>query len=231
MPLLRNKFPAVPPTPYAELRPRLQSGDVLLCSGTGVFSNLIQRATRSVWSHVALVMRLEGIDRVMVLESVEPIGVRTVRLSKYLTNYANDGKPYPGRLAVIRHNEFQRSEGRGQPSTSLRPGRLREEREGSREKEVGANGDGSATLRSRRGEGGQEHPAHPPQADTEIRAPVSSPHASLDTHHSSFVTPEVGLRPEGILYPRRSRSLIKLYRCPYSCKFGQYDTQNNIKNS
>jgi len=51
----------------------------------------------------------------------------------------------------------KRSEGRGQ--------RFGQEGEG-------ANGDGSATLRSRRGEGGQEVPAHPPQADTEIRAPL-----------------------------------------------------------
>ncbi|MCC5844197.1 MAG: hypothetical protein JJU05_08105 [Verrucomicrobia bacterium] len=116
MPLLRNKFPAVPPTPYAELRPQLRSGDVLLCSGSGIFSTLIQRATRSVWSHVGLIMRLDSIDRVMVLESLEPAGVRTVRLSKYLTNYNNDGRPYPGKLAVIRHQEFPGSEGRGQRS-------------------------------------------------------------------------------------------------------------------
>ena len=123
MPLLRNKFPAIPSTPYAELRPQIRSGDVLLCSGTGIFSNLIQRATRSIWSHVALIVRVDSIDRVMVLESVEPIGVRTVRLSKYLTNYANDGKPYPGKLAVIRHRELGRAEGAGQRSGNDEGGR------------------------------------------------------------------------------------------------------------
>ena len=106
MPLERNQFPSVPPTPYADLRPQLRSGDVLLCSGNGIFSNLIQRATRSVWSHVGLILRVDAIDRVMLLESLEPVGVRTVRLSKYLTNYANDHRPYPGKLAVIRHLEL-----------------------------------------------------------------------------------------------------------------------------
>ena len=118
MPLLRNKFPELPPTPYGELRPQLRSGDVLLCSGTGVFSTLIQRATRSVWSHVGLILRVDSIDRVMLLESLEPIGVRTVRLSKYLTDYDNRGNPYPGRLAVIRHREIsEKVAGRGQTGT------------------------------------------------------------------------------------------------------------------
>lgn len=122
MPLLRNKFPDLPPTPYADLRPQLRSGDVLLCSGSGIFSTLIQRATRSVWSHVGLILRVDAIDRVMLLESVEPIGVRTVRLSKYLTDYDNRGNPYPGRLAVIRHREFdQRVEGRGQKGEGPTP--------------------------------------------------------------------------------------------------------------
>jgi hypothetical protein len=118
MPLLRNKFPSVPPAAYSDLRPQLRSGDVLLCSGSGVFSTLIQRATRSVWSHVGLILRVDAIDRVMLLESLEPIGVRTVRLSKYLTDYDNRGNPYPGKLAVIRHREFdQRVEGRDETAT------------------------------------------------------------------------------------------------------------------
>lgn len=85
----------------------IRNGDVLICSGSGVFSAMIQQATGSVWSHVGVVLRLESINRVMLLESVEPIGVRTVRLSKYLENYANDGEPYPGGLAIIRHKRFE----------------------------------------------------------------------------------------------------------------------------
>lgn len=105
--LKANRFPSKRPTSYEELRPTLQPGDVLICSWTGVFSTMIQRATGSVWSHVGFILRLDAIDRVMLLESVEPVGVRTVRLSKYLTDY-KDGKPYPGGIAVIRHRDFER---------------------------------------------------------------------------------------------------------------------------
>ena len=77
-----------------------------MCSGSGIFSRMIQAGTKSAWSHVGFVMRLDDIDRVMVLESVEPIGVRTVPLSKYLTDYDNEGNPYPGGLAIARHDAF-----------------------------------------------------------------------------------------------------------------------------
>ncbi len=73
-----------------------------------MFSRMIQAASDSVWSHVAFVMRLDAIDRVMVLESLEPIGVRTVPLRKYVEDYDSRGSPYPGRLAVARHDEFEK---------------------------------------------------------------------------------------------------------------------------
>lgn len=91
---------------YKDVRENLQNGDILICSGSGVFSSMIQQATESVWSHVAFILRLDSIDRVMLLESVEPIGVRTVRLSKYIEDYGNDGKAYPGGLAIIRNKNF-----------------------------------------------------------------------------------------------------------------------------
>ncbi|UCD64563.1 MAG: hypothetical protein JSW34_03765 [Candidatus Zixiibacteriota bacterium] len=84
------------------------SGDILLCSGSAWFSKLIQRATSSVWSHVGFVMKVDAIDRVMVLESVEPLGVRTVPLSKYLRNYDSKGHPYPGGVVIVRHDDFAR---------------------------------------------------------------------------------------------------------------------------
>ncbi|WP_306590385.1 hypothetical protein [Geothrix sp. 21YS21S-4] len=106
MALSVDAFPPDPAADYAKIRKDLQNGDVLICSGTGVFSSMIQQATASVWSHVAFILRLDAIDRIMLLESVEPIGVRTVRLSKYLEDYANDGKPYPGGMAIIRNRKF-----------------------------------------------------------------------------------------------------------------------------
>lgn len=93
---------------YEEVRPDIRSGDLLLCSGSGVFSRLIQASTGSVWSHVGLVMRLDAIDRVMVLESLEPQGVRTVPLRKYVGDYNNDGEPYPGLVAIARHRGFEK---------------------------------------------------------------------------------------------------------------------------
>ena len=51
-------------------------------------------------------MRLDAIDRVMVLESVETVGVRTVPLRSYLTDYDSKGGSYPGGLVIARHKDF-----------------------------------------------------------------------------------------------------------------------------
>jgi hypothetical protein len=96
-----------PKMSYADLRPELRTGDLLLCSGTGWFSRMIQFATGSEWSHVAVVVRLEVIDRVMLLESLEPVGVRAVPLTKYLRDYDSQGNPYPGKICFARHRDFE----------------------------------------------------------------------------------------------------------------------------
>lgn len=99
-------YPTVPVSDYAQLRSTIQNGDILMCSGTGVFSTLIEKATDSVWSHVGFVLRLDAIDRIMVLESVETIGVRTVPLSHYISNYDGKNNGYDGRVFLYRHVEF-----------------------------------------------------------------------------------------------------------------------------
>lgn len=43
--------------PYATIRPRLQTGAVMLCSGNSGFSQQIKRWQRSKWSHVGIVVR------------------------------------------------------------------------------------------------------------------------------------------------------------------------------
>ncbi len=101
-----KRFPTRAITKYSNFRPKIKSGDLLLCSGSGIFSRMIQAATGSTWSHVGFVMRLDAIDRVMVLESVEPLGVRTVPLRKYLVDYDSKGNPYPGGVAIARHSDF-----------------------------------------------------------------------------------------------------------------------------
>jgi uncharacterized protein YycO len=103
----RHFLPDVTPVHYADIREQLRTGDLLLCAGSGWFSKMIQAATDSVWSHVAVIFRLEVIDRVMVLESLEPVGVRTVPLSKYLRDYDSRGNPYPGRMCLARHADFE----------------------------------------------------------------------------------------------------------------------------
>ena len=97
---------SVPLLAYDAFRPLAQDGDILLCSGSATFSKLIQRATNSIFSHVGFVMWLRSIDRLMVLESVESVGVRTVPLSNYLGDYNGTGSGYPGRLLIARHAGF-----------------------------------------------------------------------------------------------------------------------------
>ena len=105
----KNQFPKLKCSTYKNIRRRIKNGDILLCSGNAAFSKMIQKATNSIWSHVAFVMWLEKVDRLMVLESVEPIGIRTVPLSSYLKDYNGSGKGYNGGVAILRHDDFEKS--------------------------------------------------------------------------------------------------------------------------
>lgn len=93
---------ALPVVPFAELRPQLRTGDLLFVAGNFPSSLRIRAFTRSPWSHVALVLQLPVLDRVLVLESVEKIGVRMIPLANYLNDYEDAGKPYDGAVAVAR---------------------------------------------------------------------------------------------------------------------------------
>jgi len=96
----------IPIKKYFDLRPLIKSGDILLCSGSGTFSKLIQQTTKSPWSHVGFILHIPNIDRLMVLESVESIGIRTVPLSHYVNDYNASGLPYPGKMLIARHDKF-----------------------------------------------------------------------------------------------------------------------------
>lgn len=100
------RFPDVQRLTYAEARNEIETGDILLCSGNAVFSKLIQHTTHSPWSHVAVLLWMRNIDRIVVLESVESIGTRVVPLSQYATNYNGSGQGYHGRVYVARHAEW-----------------------------------------------------------------------------------------------------------------------------
>lgn len=90
-------------TPYQEIRTKLKSGDLLFASGDYLVSKAIQKVSDSPWSHVGIVFKLESIGRMLLLESVEDMGVRFAPLSKYIDDY-DDGKPYKGRIVLGRCN-------------------------------------------------------------------------------------------------------------------------------
>lgn len=93
-------------TPYEDARAMIQTGDLLLCSGNEPISRIIQTTTRSPYSHVAMVVRMLSVDRVLLLEAEWPYGVRAVPLSSYFKDWNASGKPYPGHLLVARHTRL-----------------------------------------------------------------------------------------------------------------------------
>jgi uncharacterized protein YycO len=92
---------AISVTAYDQIRPQIQSGDLLFCSGNYLVSKAIKKVTNSPWSHVGIIFVAKSIDRVLLLESVEDVGVRLAPLSKYLEDYEN-GKPYDGLITIAR---------------------------------------------------------------------------------------------------------------------------------
>ncbi len=107
MPVKGDKFPRRKPKDYATVRDDIRSGDILLCAGTNTVSKMIQGATESCWSHVAFILRLDGIQRIMVLESLMSVGVRTVPLSHYIRNFKGKNEGYSGKLLIARHSQFE----------------------------------------------------------------------------------------------------------------------------
>lgn len=103
-PIVKREIARLPVQRYEEVRGALRSGDLVFCSGSYLFSGLIQRFTRSVWSHVGIVYRDEHLQRVFLLESETGIGVRLVPISKYLRDYHGRRRPYRGQIVVARVN-------------------------------------------------------------------------------------------------------------------------------
>ncbi len=98
---------ALPEQDYDAIRTLVQTGDLALCSGTLPFSRLIQWATGSPWSHIAMIVRLEELDRVMVIEAVAKDGVHLVPLSRFLSGGdAKHEKPFAGTCVIARHDDF-----------------------------------------------------------------------------------------------------------------------------
>lgn len=107
MTIERDVFETHPPQAYDMVRAQVRDGDIMLCAATDMGSRAIRWATRSIWSHVAIAFRARDIDRVLVLECVESIGVRAVPLSDFITRTSSGTTPYPGRILQARHQGLQ----------------------------------------------------------------------------------------------------------------------------
>lgn len=99
-----NKFSGINQISYNQAISQINTGDILLCSGDYLVSELIKKVSDSLFSHVGLLFCWN--EHVLVLESVEDDGVRLVPLSHYLKNYENSEEKYNGTLYIARHVEL-----------------------------------------------------------------------------------------------------------------------------
>jgi len=84
---------------YDDIRDELNTGDIVLFSGKGGFSDLIKFFSDSKWSHVGMVVKSEELDMILLWEStglsdlndiedgVAKQGVQTVALSARIEDY------------------------------------------------------------------------------------------------------------------------------------------------
>lgn len=100
----KKQLKELPVMPYEKIRDFLQTGHIFFSSGSYLFSGAIQRLTKSVWSHVAIVYKDVQLGRVMVLEAEPRIGIRLIPLSNYLKNYKGKNRPYKGQVVIAKLN-------------------------------------------------------------------------------------------------------------------------------
>ena len=107
MAIADNVLSELKPQPYAKVRALVQDGDLLLCSARDPMSKLIRWSTKTPWSHVAIAYRIPSLDRVMVFEAVEKIGVRTVPLSRFISCTSEGTHPFPGQILLARDQRIE----------------------------------------------------------------------------------------------------------------------------
>lgn len=100
--LSKKQIRELPVVPYNKVRDILRTGHIFFSSGSYLFSGIIQRLTKSAWSHVAIVYKDEELGRVMILEAEPKIGIRLIPLSKYLKDYKGKRRPYKGQIVMAR---------------------------------------------------------------------------------------------------------------------------------
>lgn len=94
----------MPVIPYEKIREHIKTGNIFFSSGSYAFSGIIQKLTKSTWSHVAMIYKDEELGRVMVLEAEPYVGIRLIPLSKYLNDYKGKKRPYKGQVAIAKIN-------------------------------------------------------------------------------------------------------------------------------
>ncbi|MFT3680090.1 MAG: YiiX/YebB-like N1pC/P60 family cysteine hydrolase [Ferruginibacter sp.] len=96
----KKEIKQMPVIPYEKIRENLKTGDIVFCSGSYLFSGIIQNLTKSVWSHVAVVYKDEELGRVLMLEAEPQIGIRLIPLSNYLKDYKGSKRKYKGQIVI-----------------------------------------------------------------------------------------------------------------------------------
>jgi hypothetical protein len=94
------------PEPLSAIARRIRDGDILLCSAHDPFSRLIGWSTSSPWTHVALAYRWPELNRIMVFEAVQQLGVRTTTLDRFISQSSTGQKPFPGKIILARHEAY-----------------------------------------------------------------------------------------------------------------------------
>jgi hypothetical protein len=72
---------------YEDIRSKIETGMLFFTSGDYPISKAIQKFSKSPWSHVGILFNDPYLERVMILESVEDMGVRFIPFSWYVNNY------------------------------------------------------------------------------------------------------------------------------------------------
>ena len=102
--ITKKQLKEMPVIPYEKIRDHLKTGNIFFSSGSYAFSGVIQKLTKSTWSHVAVVYKDEELGRVLVLEAEPYVGIRLIPLSKYLHDYKDKNRPYKGEIAIAKLN-------------------------------------------------------------------------------------------------------------------------------
>ncbi len=100
----KKQLKEMPVIPYEKIRDHVKTGQIFFSSGSYAFSGVIQKLTKSVWSHVAVIYKDEELGRVLVLEAEPAVGIRLIPLSKYLNDYKDKRRPYKGQIAIANLN-------------------------------------------------------------------------------------------------------------------------------